>query len=195
MSRNKKILIGLIVVAVLGAIVYANLAFTRSPGTTVTAEKIEKRDLEAIVSASGKIQPVRQVNVGAPATGNVVDLNVREGDIVKTGQLLMQIDPRNLRDAGGQPEPSLAAARSQLEQTKTLDRERARPRWRSRRTAFKRQEGLMKSGLTSREAYERRPERPEDAPADRQPGRAVDQDAGNAHQAAGSATCKTRSTT
>ena len=39
MSRNKKILIGLLVVVVLGAIAYANVAFSRSPGTTVSAEK------------------------------------------------------------------------------------------------------------------------------------------------------------
>ena len=60
MSRNKKILIGLVIVAILGAIVYANLTFTRTTGIEVTTEKIETRDLEAIVSASGTIQPVRR---------------------------------------------------------------------------------------------------------------------------------------
>jgi HlyD family secretion protein len=153
MSRNKKILIGLLIVVVLGAIVYANLAFTRAPGTTVSAEKIEKRDLESVVSASGTIQPVRQINVGAPAAGNVVELNVREGDMVKKGQLLMQIDPRNLQMQVDSQTASLAAARSQLEESKKSI-ESARAAVAQSQASFKRQEGLMKSGLTSREAYE-----------------------------------------
>jgi len=98
---------------VLGAIAYANVAFSRSPGTTVSAEKIEKRDLESIVSASGTIQPIRQVNVGAPTAGTVVELDVREGDVVKKGQFLMQIDPRNLQIQVDSQNASLAAARSQ----------------------------------------------------------------------------------
>ena len=153
MSRNKKILIGLLIVVVLGAIVYANLAFSRTPGVTVNTEKIEKRDLESIVSASGTIQPVRQVNVGAPAAGNVVDLNIREGDTVKTGQVLMQIDPRNLQIQLDSQTQSLAASRSQLEETRKSI-ESARAALAQSEAAFKRQEGLLKSGLTSKEAYE-----------------------------------------
>jgi HlyD family secretion protein len=153
MSRNKKILIALVGVAVLGAIGYANIAFTRSTGTTVNAEKIEKRDLESIVSASGTIQPVRQVNVGAPTAGTVVELQANEGDVVKKGQFLMQIDPRNLQIQVDSQNASLAAARSQLEESKkSLDS--ARAALAQSDAAFKRQQGLMKSGLTSKEAYE-----------------------------------------
>jgi HlyD family secretion protein len=153
MSRNKKILIGLVVVALLGAIVYANFAFKRTTGTSVTAEKIEKRDLEAIVSASGTIQPLRQVNVGAPAAGNVVALNVREGDEVKVGQELMQIDPRNLQIQVDSQTQSLAASRSQLEETRrSLESQRAALA--QSQANFDRQQGLMKSGLTSREQFE-----------------------------------------
>ncbi|HKW01200.1 MAG TPA: efflux RND transporter periplasmic adaptor subunit [Vicinamibacterales bacterium] len=153
MSRNKKILIGLVGVAILGAIAYANIAFTRTTGITVNAEKIEKRDLESIVSASGTIQPVRQVNVGAPAAGNVVELNIREGDSVKTGQVLMQIDPRNLQIQLDSQTQSLAASRSQLEESRKSI-ESAKAALAQSEASFKRQEGLMKSGLTSKEAYE-----------------------------------------
>jgi HlyD family secretion protein len=153
MSRNKKILIGLLVVVVLGAIAYANVAFSRSPGTTVSAEKIEKRDLESIVSASGTIQPIRQVNVGAPTAGTVVELDVREGDVVKKGQFLMQIDPRNLQIQVDSQNASLAAARSQLEESRRSI-ESARAAVAQSQAAFQRQEGLMKNGLTSKEAYE-----------------------------------------
>ena len=57
MSRNKKILIGAGVVIVLAAVVFANIKFKRQEGIAVNVEALQKRDLQAIVSASGKIQP------------------------------------------------------------------------------------------------------------------------------------------
>src|SRR5882672_2125268 len=116
MSRNKKILIGLGIVVVLGAIVFANFKYKRQDGIVVNVEKIQKRDLQAIVSASGKIQPHQLVNVSADTMGRVTDLKAEEGQVVKRGQFLLQIDPRNLTTAFNQGQASLAAARSQMEQ-------------------------------------------------------------------------------
>ena len=67
-----------------------------TPGLSVTAEGVRARDLEAIVSASGKIQPKRQVNVSANTMGRVTRLAVEEGQRVKAGQFLLEIDPRSL---------------------------------------------------------------------------------------------------
>ena len=61
----------------------------------MTAEGIQKRDLEAIVSASGKIEPKKTVNISAQTMGRVTRLGVKEGDRVKAGQFLLQIDPVN----------------------------------------------------------------------------------------------------
>ena len=94
MSRNKKILIGVGVVVILAAIAYANVKFKRQEGTTVNVETVQKRDLQAIVSASGKIQPQRLVNISADTMGRVTDLKVEEGQRVQKGDFLLQIDPR-----------------------------------------------------------------------------------------------------
>jgi HlyD family secretion protein len=153
MTRNKKILLGVLLVVVIGAIGYANFVFKRTSGTSVTVEKIARRDLEAVVSASGTIQPVRQVNVGAPAAGTVVDLQVHEGDVVKKGQFLMQIDPRNLQIQVDSQNASLAAAKSQLEESRKAV-ESARVGLAQSQAEFNRQKGLMKNGLTSRQTYE-----------------------------------------
>ena len=53
--------------------------FGRTTDLSVTAEPIRKRELEAIVSASGKIQPKRQVNISANQMGKVTRLAVEEG--------------------------------------------------------------------------------------------------------------------
>ncbi len=96
MSR-KNVLIAVAVVLVGAAVVAANFYFKRDKGLTVTTEVVKMRDLEAIVSASGKIQPKRLVNISAETPGRVVDLAVNEGDRIKKGQFLLQIDPKSLR--------------------------------------------------------------------------------------------------
>ena len=116
MSTGKKVLIGVGIVVILGAIVYANLKFRQQTGTTVNVESVQKRDLQAIVSASGKIQPHNSVNISADTMGRVVNLAVDEGNRVKRGQFLMQIDPKLLATAVSQTEASLAAAQSTMEQ-------------------------------------------------------------------------------
>ena len=92
------------------AVVGANLYFKRDTGLTVTTEAIKTRDLEAIVSASGKIQPKRLVNISADTSGRVVNLAVNEGDRVKKGQFLLQIDPKSLRTRVDSGEASLQVA-------------------------------------------------------------------------------------
>ena len=154
MTRNKKILIGVGVVAVLGGVAYANFRFKRVEGVTVNTEAIQKRDLKAIVSASGKIQPKRFVNISADTSGRVTELAVKEGDRVKQGQFLLQIDPRNLRTRVQSGEASLGAARSQLEQMR-LSLESSRTALKQAEDAYRRQQNLAKGGLTTKETLER----------------------------------------
>ncbi len=154
MSRNKKILIGVGIVVVLGGIAYANVKFKRNTGTEVTTEAIKKRRLEAIVNASGKIQPKRDVNISADTMGRVTDLAVDEGYRVTKGQFLLQIDPRNLRTAVQRTEASLQAARSQVEQLR-VSIESAKVALKQSEDAYTRQQNLWKGGLTTRETLER----------------------------------------
>jgi HlyD family secretion protein len=153
MTRNKKILIGVGVVVILGAVAYANVKFKRQDGTTVNVEAVQKRDLQAIVSASGKIQPQHLVNISADTMGRVTNLAVDEGDRVKKDQFLMQIDPRLLASAAQQAEASLAAAGSQMEQLRVAA-ESAKAALKQAQDAFARQQQLWKQGLTTREALD-----------------------------------------
>jgi HlyD family secretion protein len=154
MSRNKKILIGAGVVLVLGGVAFANFKFKRTEGVTVNTEAVRKRRMEAIVSASGKIQPKTLVNISADTSGRVTDLVVEEGDRVTKGQFLLQIDPRNLRTRVQSGEASLGAARSQAEQLR-LSLDSSRTALKQAEENHKRQQELWKGGLTTREALER----------------------------------------
>src|SRR5688572_7105506 len=119
MSR-KKVLIIAAIVLVGAAAAGANFYFRRPQTVEVTAEPIRKRDLEAIVSASGKIQPKRQVNISANTMGRVTRLAVEEGQRVKQGEFLLEIDPRSLTGQLQRGEAGVAAARSSLQQSRTL---------------------------------------------------------------------------
>ena len=153
MSRNKKILIGVGVVVILGAIVFANLKFKQQSGTTVNVEAVQKRDLQAIVSASGKIQPHDTINISADTMGRVTHLAVDEGYRVTKGQFLLQIDPRNLSSQVSQTEASLAAARASMEQLR-VQAESNQASLKTAQDNFARQQQLWKGGLTTKEALD-----------------------------------------
>ena len=154
MSRRKKMLIAAGLVVLIGAIVFANLSFTRESGAEVNVEKLQKRDLEAIVSASGTLQPKRSVDISADTMGRVTSLAVNEGDRVQAGQLLLQIDPRNLTSAVQRGEAGLEGARSAVAQSRTAV-ENTRVALKQAKDNLARQEELAKQGLITRESLER----------------------------------------
>jgi HlyD family secretion protein len=153
-SRNKKILIGVVVVVLAAAIVGANLWFKKEKGIAVTTEAIKARDLDAVVSASGKIQPKRLVQISADAPGRVVNLAVNEGDRIKKGQFLLQIDPKSLRTRVDSGTASLQAAQASLDQMKQSI-ETGRVQLEQARQNLVRQQGLWRQQLTTREALDR----------------------------------------
>ncbi len=154
MSRKKKILITLAVVIIGGAVVGANLYLRREQGVTVTTEAIRARDLESIVSASGKVQPKRSVDISANQMGRVTRLAVEEGDRVTAGQFLLEIDPRQLEGRLQRGEAGVAAAQSRLLAART-NVEQMKSRLELSRQNLKRQQDLWKEGLNTREALDR----------------------------------------
>jgi HlyD family secretion protein len=154
LSRNRKILIAVIAVIILGGVTGSAWWFRRSTAPTVTVEVIKTRDLEAVVSASGKIQPKLFVNISADTSGRVMNLAVNEGDRVTTGQFLMQIDPRSLRTRVDSGQATLQANVAALDQARQSV-ETARAQLINMQQALTRQEGLWKAQLTTRETLER----------------------------------------
>src|ERR1700683_1433765 len=153
MTGSRKALVGVGIVVALGGIIYANLKFARQTGLEVTAEKVAARDLQAVVTASGTIQPIRSVDVGAYSPGRVVDLEVKECDLVKENEFLLQVDPRSMQIQADSMEQGLETARSQLEETrKALDN--AKAALAEAKATFDRQADMYKNKLLSRADYD-----------------------------------------
>ena len=126
----------------------------RGTAPNVTVETIRTRDLEAVVSASGKIQPKRFVNISADTSGRVVDLAVNEGDRVTLGQFLMQIDPRTLRSRVESGQAALRGAESALDQARQ-GVETARVQLQVAQQNLQPAAGALEKQLTPREMLER----------------------------------------
>src|SRR5947199_3034566 len=93
MSKRNKVLVGIGAVALIAILGVVSAGARRDRGVEVRFENVAKRDLVAAVTASGKIQPKKKVDISADITGRITKLAVREGDLVTNGQFLLQIDP------------------------------------------------------------------------------------------------------
>jgi HlyD family secretion protein len=153
-SRKKKWLIGIGVVVLGAAVAGANFYFKKSDAVSVATEAVKTRDLQQLVTASGKIQASRFVNMSAVQMGRVTRLAVEEGDRVKAGQFLLEIDPNTLRGTVQRSEAAVEGARSALAQSR-VNVENARASLQLAQENVKRQRELWNQGLTTKEQLDR----------------------------------------
>jgi HlyD family secretion protein len=77
-------------------------------------EVVELRSLEVTAEAAGLIEPIRLVEVKSKASGEILRLTVESGDAVRRGDLLGQVDPRDVRNALAQAQADLDVAQARL---------------------------------------------------------------------------------
>ncbi len=135
MSKKTKIVLAILGAVVLGFVAMGFIKRKDKDIARVTTAKVEKIDLVSKVTANGKIQARRKVDLSALVMGQIVNLAAKEGDRVQKGQLLLQIDRAQLaaqtagrESALGAMRSDLAAAQSAADQAR-YDYERARRNW------------------------------------------------------------------
>jgi len=87
-----KILIGIVVLLMIAAGVVASVRYNRRGVITVQTGKVVREDLTSVVTSSGEIKPRNYINLGAEFAGQLTEILVKEGDVVKKGQLVARID-------------------------------------------------------------------------------------------------------
>jgi HlyD family secretion protein len=96
-KTTKYILIALGVIIVLLVVLKAAGVIGKPAKTQVATEKADKRNIIETVSASGKIKPTIEVKISSEVSGEIVELPIKEGDIIKKGQLLCKVRPDILK--------------------------------------------------------------------------------------------------
>lgn len=118
MTTKGKVILIIAGVVVVGGFVMLSVSKRRQPTVEVRMEKVSRRDLVSIVTASGKVQPKRKVDVSSDITGRIVDLPVKEGDEVQRGQVVVRIDPTQYQARVEMAQAMLASAQAQAAQTR-----------------------------------------------------------------------------
>src|SRR2546422_7435843 len=93
MSKRNKLLAGVAGALLIVGVVVASISAKRDRATEVREEQVTRRDGVAGMTASGRIQTKKKVDVSADITGRITKIAVREGELVAKGQFLLQIDP------------------------------------------------------------------------------------------------------
>jgi len=160
MKTWKKVLIGIGATLLLGIIVAVTVYQSRKNLVTVQTGRAQKQSLSSVVSASGEIKPKTYVNIGANAFGRIIKLEVKEGDRVKRGQLLAQLE--NIQSAADvaamqaslqAAETDYAAADAALN-TSRADLNRAQSDADHARLDWARAQGLYKDALIAKQDYD-----------------------------------------
>jgi HlyD family secretion protein len=119
----------------------------------VSTDAIQARDIVERVSASGKIQPEIEVKITAEVNGQIVELPVKEGDMVEKGDLLVQLNPDIYEAALLRAEASLNSARSNLASARAQVAQGEANQFASAK-AFERAQSLLTSKVISQAEFD-----------------------------------------
>jgi HlyD family secretion protein len=145
-KRRKKVLIILAVFLVVGVIVIANMRSQREKTVKVTVDKVKKQDLTSIISASGEVMPKKNVDISAQVPGRIIKIGVVEGQEVKAGDFLLQLDSTQYEANADRDRNFIRAANSELIQ--------AEARLKRDKNSYERQQKLFEQELLSKDQLE-----------------------------------------
>jgi HlyD family secretion protein len=158
----KKVAIGAGIAIALAIIVGFTVHQSSKNVVTVQTGKVLRQDLATVVSASGEIKPKTYVNVGANAFGKITHLYVKEGDHVKKGQMLAQLEnvqssaDVNANEASLQAAQTDALAADASLKTAEADLVRAQADYDRNKLDWERAQSLFKDGLISKSDFDSR---------------------------------------
>jgi HlyD family secretion protein len=156
----KKILLIVLAVLVTAGLVSYFIYHQQSGYTKVLTAKIAKQDLDTVVSGTGQIKPATYVALGANVMGRVTHFYVKEGDRVKKGETLAQVENvQQAANVAGQ-EAAIAAAKTDIasyiaaEKTAQANLDHAQADLEQKKLDWDRAQNLYKAGILSKQDFD-----------------------------------------
>jgi HlyD family secretion protein len=140
-SRRTLYIGGAIALLLIIGIVAMVMSGKREKPIEVTTDKAIRKTITQLVTATGKIQPEIEVKIAPEVSGEIVEIPVKEGDVVRKGQLLLRIKPDSYRAQVESQQASYNSARSSSTRNRA-ELEKAE-------TDYKRVQSLYERGLVS----------------------------------------------
>jgi HlyD family secretion protein len=118
--KNNKLLyiLGIVTIAALIAAFFVAKNRKNNSAKEVELQTVATRTIIQTVTASGKIYPEEEVKISSDVSGEIIDLYVKEGDVVKKGQLLARIKPESYQAVVEQSAAQLDNTKAQLSTSK-----------------------------------------------------------------------------
>ena len=153
------LIIGLLIAA--AGLVILTVVFKKGPELMkVSTEAVQVNTITEKVSASGKIFPVTEVKISSPVSGEVVELNIVEGDSVNQGQILAKIDPEAYQSQVERGVASVNASKANMANSKAqlenirAQKEQVLSQLLNAQEVHKRNEKLFNEGVISNADFE-----------------------------------------
>ena len=144
--KNKKVLIIIGIVVILGLLILLNLRSKGEVSVKVSVEKVGRQDLTSVISASGEVKPKKNVEISAHVPGRIVKIGVKEGDLVKKGDFLLKLDSIQYEADADRNRAMISFYQTELQKSLVkLNQDKA---------ALERQKKLFDGELVSREQLE-----------------------------------------
>lgn len=99
---------------ILAAVVVLAVVWRRDDSVPVRTAVVEQTSIRSLISTNGKIEPVNNFEAHAPAATSVRRVLVKEGDFVKQGQLLLELDDADARAQAARAQTQIKAAQADL---------------------------------------------------------------------------------
>ncbi len=150
---NKKTIIwaAVILVVIVGAIMIGK---SKDRGVIqVSIDQMTNRTIVSTVTANGKIRPEAEVKISADVSGEIIELNVQEGDTVQEGQLLLKINPDLYITARDRALAGLSSSQSSYKSTQAVLTQ-AEARFSEQEAAFKRSKQLKEDNVISQAEFD-----------------------------------------
>src|SRR5437870_2258857 len=115
MTTRKKLILAVLLMITIGSMVGYGLVARNRGVISVQTGRVARQDLTQTVTANGEIKPKKYVNISSNMMGRIVHMPVKEGDHVRGGTLLVQLESIQSEADVQSAEASLDAAQSELE--------------------------------------------------------------------------------